>query len=223
MITKNIVILGCPRSGTSIVANLIRSAGYDIDCQHTKQLMRPNFKYNPDGYFERIDIVKTNDSLIKEINSEYNFLNCPSLKDIQNYTNSNNSALKELISELSSYNGWVIKDSRLAFTLHLYNIQNIHIIKVTRNPREVKLSMMNHYGNLFEEDVIQGPHHIKKINFDNYYQTINDCIDWQKNKYPNLEISYSDIMLGNLQKLNRFIDSNVNKEIINDKYYRQRV
>lgn len=224
MMTKNIVVLGCPRSGTSIVANLIRSAGYDIDHGQTKQLMRPNAEYNPDGYFERIDIVKTNDSLIKEINLEYNFLNCPSLKEIQNHTKSENISLKELTIELSSYNGWIIKDSRLAFTLHMYsNIQNIHIVKVIRDPREVKLSMMNHYGNLFEEDVTHGPHYIKKINFDNYYQTINDCIDWQKNKYPNLQISYQDIILGNVEKLNKFIESNTDAGIINDKYYRQKV
>ena len=68
-----------------------------------------------------------------------------------------------------------------------------------------------------------GTHYAKKINFDNYYQTINDCIDWQKNKYPNLQISYQDIILGNVEKLNKFIESNTDAGIINDKYYRQKV
>jgi len=28
---KNIVILGCPRSGTSLTAQLVKTAGYDAD------------------------------------------------------------------------------------------------------------------------------------------------------------------------------------------------
>jgi hypothetical protein len=221
---KNIVVLGCPRSGTSLVANLIRSAGYDIDDNHTKPLMKPNINYNPDGYFERIDIVKLNDRLIKEINNESNFLNCPSLEEIQKYTGSNNTNLIEICRELSSYDNWIIKDSRLSFTLHLYkNINYIHIVKVVRKPEEVELSMQNHYGPLFNSDVVHGPHSVKRINFKKYYSTINNCIDWQRQFFPSIEINYQDILHGNVQVLNNFINSNIDKSIINEKYYRQKV
>lgn len=214
---KNIAILGCPRSGTSLVANLVKSAGYDADMNGTKQLMKPNSKFNPDGYFERIDVVKTNDVLIKEINNEYSFLNPPTLTEIQNH-NSNNSDLIRINTELNLYNGWFLKDSRLAFTLNQYNFTNLHIIKVVRNKNSVKLSMINHYGNLFEHDVIQGPHKVKKIDFQQYYSHINDCIDWQISKYPHIVISYEDVINNNVLVLNNFLETHVDNSLIKKQY-----
>lgn len=218
MMNKNIVILGCPRSGTSLLANLIRLAGYDIDASGTQKLMKPNAKYNPDGYFERIDIVKLNDKLIKEINTNYSFLNPPDISEIQKF-NSNNLDLINLSLELSNNIGWVIKDSRLSFTFHTYkNLDNINIIKIIRDPIEVKQSMINHYGNLFEMDVIHGPHKIKKIDFDSYYKNINACINWQKEKYHNITISYNDIINHKLDALENFIESKIDRKIINVRY-----
>jgi hypothetical protein len=220
---KNIVILGCPRSGTSLLANLIRLAGYDIDANGTQKLMKPNAKYNPDGYFERIDIVKLNDKLIKEINTNYSFLNPPNILEIQKF-NSNNLDLIDLSLELSNNIGWIIKDSRLSFTFHTYkNLHNIHIIKIVRDPAEVKQSMINHYGNLFEMDVVHGPHKIKQIDFDKYYKNINECIDWQKEKYNNIMISYNDIINNKLDILEDFIESKIDRKIINVRYRNYKV
>lgn len=215
---KNIVILGCPRSGTSLIANLVKSAGYDADGKGTKPLMKPNLKYNPDGYFERIDVVKTNDILINEIQSGCNFLNPPTFEQIVNFQKPYNEQFNELVNELKSYNGWFIKDSRLCFTLHLYDIDNLHIIKVIRKPENVKLSMINHYGNLFEEDVMQGPHTVKKIDFIEYYTHINNCIDWQRKFVPSIIVSYEDILNNNVDKIEKFIEGKIDKTIINLNY-----
>lgn len=214
---KNIVILGCPRSGTSLVANLVKSAGFDADMNGTKKLMKPNSKFNPDGYFERIDVVKTNDALIKEMNDQYSFLNPPTLNEIQNH-NSNNLDMINLNSELNSYTGWFIKDSRLAFTLNQYNFANLHVIKVIRNKNSVKLSMINHYGNLFEHNIVQGPHTVKRIEFDQYYSHINNCIDWQMRRCPHVVISYEDIINNDVHSLNDFLQSNVDNTIIKKQY-----
>lgn len=215
---KNIVVLGCPRSGTSLLANLIRSAGYNIDGSGSKKLMKPNFKYNPDGYFERIDIVKLNDAIIKQINSDYSFLNPPSLREIQNFDIVSNE-LTEINHELSNTCGWIIKDSRLSFTLHAYkNLNNVHIIKIIRDPKEVKQSMINHYGDLFTNDITHGPHEVKKINFDYYYNLINNCIDWQKTKFDNITIQYNDLINNKLKILEKFIGAVTDRKIINANY-----
>lgn len=214
---KNIAIIGCPRSGTSLVANLIKTAGYDADMYGTKQLMKPNSKFNPDGYFERIDIVKLNDALIKEIESSLNFLNPPTLQQIQSLF-SKNEKLSKIVIEQNLYSGWFIKDSRLAFTLNQYKFNNLSIIKVIRNRNSVKKSMINHYGNLFEHDVVQGPHTIKKINFDYYYDHINSCIDWQMKPYEHITVSYEDILNSNVESLNKFLDSTVDVNIIKKQY-----
>lgn len=215
--SKNIVILGCPRSGTSLIAQLVKSAGFDADGNGTKQLMKPNPKYNPEGYFERLDIVKLNDNLLKKINPSYNFLNPPLINDIISF-NTDDKELNKISSELNSYNNWFIKDSRLCFTLHLYGLKNISIIKVKRNPKDVKPSMVNHYGDLFNQDVTQGPHKVSKIVFEQYYQHVDMCIDWQRKNVPSTTINYEDVISGNVDKLNEFLDTKVDSSLINPKH-----
>ena len=215
--SKNIVILGCPRSGTSLVAQLVKSAGFDADGNGTKQLMKPNPKYNPEGYFERLDIVRLNDNLLNEMDSAYNFLNPPSISNMVEFSTSK-TELTKISHELNSYNNWFIKDSRLCFTLHLYNLDNISIIKVKRNPKDVKPSMVNHYGDLFNKDVIQGPHKVSKIIFEQYYQHVDMCIDWQRKNIPSTVINYEDVISGDIDKLNEFLDKEVDSSLINPKY-----
>jgi hypothetical protein len=214
---KNIVILGCPRSGTSLVANLVKSAGYDPDYNGTRILMKPNPEFNPDGYFERLDLVKTNDELIKNINSDYSFLNPPSIKEIKN-NNKRTQKLDILEYELNNYERWFIKDSRLCFTLNLYNLKNIYAIKVIRSSESVKKSMINHYGDIFSKDIKHGPHYVKKIDFYNYYTNINECIDWQIKSIPNITIQYEDLIDNKIEDLEKFLDFKVNSNLINLKY-----
>ena len=214
---SKIAILGCPRSGTSLTAQLVLSAGFDSDMNGQKLLMRPNPKYNPDGYFERMDVVRLNDKLISEISNDYNFLNSPSIDEVKNFKSSNNE-LNILSKELCSYDDWFIKDSRLCFTMHLYKIPNLKIIKVIRNSKDVKLSMERHYGDLFNKNVIHGPHNVNKVDFDWYYKNINDCIDWQINNAENITVEYESLMNGNLEILEKFLGKTVNKDIIKPKY-----
>jgi hypothetical protein len=175
------------------------------------------YKKTSGGDFERIDIVRTNDTLIRLINNEYSFLNPPTLVEIQN-NKIIHKGCTDLSQELNSYIGWFIKDSRLCFTLGLYNLSNLSVIKVVRNPQSVRQSMIRHYGNLFEYDIIQGPHTVKKIDFDYYYDNINKCIDWQMSHLPNITVNYEDLIDGKIENLESFLESKVNKSIINPKY-----
>jgi len=216
---KNIVILGCPRSGTSLTAQLVKTAGYDADGKGSKQLMKPNPKFNPDGYFERIDIVKLNDALLNYIKEGSNFLNPPTLEQAIT-TSYPNKLMKEVINNLSSYSGWFIKDSRLSFTLHFYKnyLSNLHIIKCYRDKDQVKKSMENHYGNLFSEDVTHGPHHVSKVNFNHYYNNIYNFIHFQAKTLPSIDVHYKDLINGKVKNIENFIGSKVDTSIINPSY-----
>lgn len=215
---NNIVILGCPRSGTSLTANLVRSAGYDLDFGGTKNLMRPNPKFNPDGYFERWDIVKLNDRLLHHIHPDCSFLNPPSVDKVKNFTAIVNDELEETSHELRSNLGWSIKDSRLAFTFHLYNIFACRFIKVVRNQDEVKQSMIRHYGNMFEEDVVHDGHYVPRQHFHKYYDTVNRCIDFQINKKKSMVLNYDDIMSEKFDELETFLDARVDKSLAKKEY-----
>ena len=48
-----VIILGCPRSGTSILTKLLVESGLYI---MKDDLMKPNIHYNPSGYYENINI-----------------------------------------------------------------------------------------------------------------------------------------------------------------------
>ena len=62
--SKNIIILSFPRSGSSLMANLIASAGYKHYISERSELMGGS-EFNPDGYFEDTLITLLNDQLIR--------------------------------------------------------------------------------------------------------------------------------------------------------------
>ena len=76
------IVLGCPRSGTSMITKILVNSGMNII---EEDLMKPNIHYNPDGYYENINIVKINDQLIrlKHKNNKFNFLNIPFNEEIE--------------------------------------------------------------------------------------------------------------------------------------------
>jgi hypothetical protein len=54
-----LIVTGMHRSGTSLVASLLESAGLDIG----KRLLDPNYG-NPCGYFENIDFLKLHEEIL---------------------------------------------------------------------------------------------------------------------------------------------------------------
>lgn len=213
-----LVVIGCPRSGTSLATNLIRSAGFDIDHFGQHSLMKPNEKYNPDGFFERIDIVECNDRIISAVDHNSSFLNPPSfslLDDIKRVSFSDKVCIED---ELNSYDNWVIKDARLCFTLHSYNINDYKIIWVVRNPNQIKKSMIDLYGDLFDHDIMHHTHYVKQISFNVYYAQIMRFALWQTRRTESLVISYEDLLRGRISDLESFIEHTVDKTLINTKY-----
>lgn len=236
---KRLVVLGCPRSGTSLVANLLSKSGFDVDYRGKKQLMGKNPNFNPDGYFERIDIVQLNDQLIRFYGKKFNFLNPPNIKWMLNPYKLNNSFviqnhetrlnhlnnLKKILkakakveNELNSYWDWVIKDSRLCFTLNFWNLKDISVIKVVRNRASVKKSMENHYGNIFHQDVIYFRSLIKQINFDHYYKTIDSLINLHLGYFGGITVEFESIQNGNYTALEEFTQRSINKSIYKKDY-----
>jgi hypothetical protein len=58
--TNNCLILGAGRSGTSLTALLLQEAGYHV-CRHS----HPADEGNPLGYFEDLDVVSTNEAILR--------------------------------------------------------------------------------------------------------------------------------------------------------------
>lgn len=81
---SNILILSLPRSGSSVMAQLIASAGYKNYINNNSELITPS-QFNKDGYFEDTFITLLNDQLIRFCYSlENSFLYTPSLEQFKN-------------------------------------------------------------------------------------------------------------------------------------------
>lgn len=76
---KNIIVLSLPRSGSSLLSNLLVSSGYSNYITHNSNLLNSS-EFNVNGYFEDIGITLLNDQLIRLVyGSDYSFLYTPSL------------------------------------------------------------------------------------------------------------------------------------------------
>ena len=74
---SNIFILSMPRTGSSVLANLVQSAGYNTQISSDSLLLQPS-EFNPDGYFEETGFTLLNDQLIRcQYGSDKSFLHTP--------------------------------------------------------------------------------------------------------------------------------------------------
>lgn len=86
---SNIIVLSLPRSGSSVMAQLIASAGYKNYISNNSELITPS-QFNKDGYFEDTFITLLNDQLIRFCYwFNYSFLYTPSLEQFRNLSLSN--------------------------------------------------------------------------------------------------------------------------------------
>ncbi len=128
------LILGMHRSGTSLMARLAMEAGGDLGDPNT---FYSGDKWNPDGYFEQVDIHKVNMPLINGPWGKFAYFKLPSTETIL----SRSEKLASLIAEYGKkYEGKVIKETRFCLTLPAWQKHGANIEKVLvclRHPSEV--------------------------------------------------------------------------------------
>jgi hypothetical protein len=149
---RNLFILGCGRSGTSMLAGMFRSAGY---FQGTRlHLPRPS---NPRGFFEDAEVNDINDALLRSLvpdrrseqGIEYladspvrgqTWLARLPVK-VEPAIASNES---ERIAEVVAHRPFCLKDPRFCYTLHLWRRQapDARMICIFRRPQVVVASIL---------------------------------------------------------------------------------
>ena len=83
---NKIIVLSLPRCGSSVITNLISSAGYNVYSK--TNLLGPSV-FNKDGYFEDTKLTLLNDQLIRMVyGNDYSFIHTPSLEDFKTKTSS---------------------------------------------------------------------------------------------------------------------------------------
>jgi len=130
---KTIVILGAPRSGTSMTAGILSRMGVDLG-----RLRKPDPE-NPTGYYEDWDFLKLMDNIFREVDEDANGFNPPSREGIISQKSKFDGQIRDLIQDRmthTSSNVWGWKATTTSFTIDLFreHLINPHFVVAMRNP-----------------------------------------------------------------------------------------
>jgi len=149
---KNIIITGCGRSGTSMVAGCFAKSGYNMG----KELL-PSDAGNVKGYFEDYSINKLNEDILRRsypkkrdfmgewILDDENFL--PGLRWLSSIPVNANFYTSEILKnkiKLLCKSPFCYKDPRFAYTLPVWNefLEDVIFICVFRHPSSTARSIL---------------------------------------------------------------------------------
>jgi hypothetical protein len=208
--SHDIVILGCGRSGSSMVAGSIFSTGkYSMP-----GIMHPANEFNPKGFFETNLINKINDDIL---------YSCEELETTQGIKQGwlsilpENTILKTYgfidsrILEASKNKPFLCKDPRISYTLNCWLpfLKQPKIICVFRHPSEFLSSLIYHCQNAeYLKRVVIDQEFFEKI----WFKTNNFILA----RYKDLNImftNYNQILYGDgLDGISDFIESKIDKD-----------
>lgn len=146
---KNAIIVGMPRSGTSLSAAIFANKGYFVTENTASELKAPN-RYNPFGYFEAQSLIEFNVDLFKQLGfEEHNTWTGKAISDacaerIPELTPM--PAHREYCEALKMHSPWVWKDPRLCYTIgywwQLLDQKNTRVILLNRSPQDIYQSFL---------------------------------------------------------------------------------
>ena len=138
--SKQILVLGMHRSGTSAIARILNLMGCYFGDE--SQVKKPGPE-NPKGFWERNDVLEVNKLILEEMGVAWDF---PfDLKSNFQISKNNFDKINIIVSKLEPFRPWFIKDPRLCllydyWTSYLDNFINVLIV---RSPFEVAKSLYN--------------------------------------------------------------------------------
>src|SRR3989338_2454202 len=137
---KTIVVLGAPRSGTSVVTGILTMCGVNMG-----NFFLPADRFNPKGYFEDLEIQELNKKILKNVDADIDKPPIDIIKDTKE------DIKKELFTILNKKNNnllWGWKDPRTVFTIDCFipHLNNPYFVICTRNPCDNAESISEHTG-----------------------------------------------------------------------------
>ena len=149
---KNAVILGCGRSGTSLVAGSLSDAGYYMGSR-----LYPGSESNPKGYFESDEINRINEDLIAQVDPKrprfwgrWFFRSRPLagqrwLSRLSLGTSmAADAGIRQRIQDVTSKVPFCFKDPRFSYTLPVWRpyLKDAVFVCVFRDPAETAFSIL---------------------------------------------------------------------------------
>lgn len=141
----SIFVIGMHRSGTSMVAGILRRLGVHFGAEPD---LLPANSANELGYFEHQRTLALNDALSRA--NKVSWRTLPSLDTASALAGSDeySAGVKDLVAELDEHAPWGVKDPRLSFLLPLWraHARNPHVIICVRKPDAVARSLSHRNG-----------------------------------------------------------------------------
>ena len=134
MNSKTVIVLGSPRSGTSVTAGILHMLGVDMG-----NIRSPD-PLNPRGYFEDWDFLKLGDRAFTACRSDSNGFSPPDMSEAEGVFgefSDEASVLLENREKAARGQAWGWKTTHTCFLLNLYLpllAQQPHVVVVLRNP-----------------------------------------------------------------------------------------
>lgn len=142
---RPVALVGMHRSGTSMVAKLLRRAGLYFGPENA---LMPPAEENPEGFFEHLDFVRLNDEVLNEAGAGWDCPPAPdfdwSTRDLEPFR----ERARSLANDLSLSSPWGWKDPRTTLTIPFWRtaLGPLSTIAVVRNPLEVVTSLHRRNG-----------------------------------------------------------------------------
>jgi len=140
---RNVVILGMHRSGTSMVAGALASAGVYVGAE---QELLHDQDDNPNGFWERVDVVALNDEILNKADASW-------FKPCRVASSETDNAAREIVTGLSTNkpaatDSWLLKDPRMCITWPHWEdaVADAVLLYVYREPAAVAISLNKRHG-----------------------------------------------------------------------------
>lgn len=141
---RNALIIGMPRSGTSLTAAVLARKGYYVGGSRLSAFQHGD-DHNPFGYFEADDVVERNVEIFRRVGFpfqntwRFDPLSSEQARAIRDLAPT--EADRELVAAYDARAPWLWKDQRLCFTLpywwKLLDPRTTRVLVVRRKPRHI--------------------------------------------------------------------------------------
>ena len=137
--SHDVFILGCGRSGTSLIAGLFRASGYF----QGSEFYRPR-ESNPLGFFEDREVNSINETLLQPLAPEMPAGTRWLARIPLGQTVASTPECERRIADVLASHPFCLKDPRFCYTIHLWRQQapNAKMLCVFRNPHVVVASIL---------------------------------------------------------------------------------
>lgn len=210
---KVVVVLGPPRSGTSITGGLLHILGVDMGNLRGATPQNPTGArpQNPKGLFEDKDFLALIREIIIAADPELNKgdavlgFNNPPVEKVSSQKANFDGRIKEFIDERAASVscpvwGWKVITTNIAIELFLPHLTNPHFVVVFRNPLDIGKSFVDYTKGKQNLTITKA---LQICSY--YYKSIFDFLDSHPD-LPVLFVSFDDIVANPSKETGRMAD-----------------